>query len=358
MTRWNIDVGHAIAIAMATVWLAFLYFPLWLVLTGDFSTGVRVASVGLTAVFAIIYIISSVVTFKDGGLSAETVSTWALAVTGTLTAIGLVQYALIGTQAATFFIFLVSISIFVFPPRIGLAIGAIYVAAVYGIVYAAGHGLDVVTGTITIGVYIACAGSVYFTNLGITESNQRATAAVLDERDRVARDVHDVLGHSLTVITLKSDLAAKLVDSAPEDAKKEMMAVAALSRSAISELRSTILALKIRHLAEELEHAREVTADAGIDIEVSGSPQDVDPRHRMTFAWALREAITNVLRHSGATSINLSLGSESLVVTDNGSGFGGKMGNGLRGLNERIDSAGGTLSVESTGQGTRLEVRM
>ena len=352
------NAGHALAIAMATVWLVFLYFPLNLALTGDVPTAARIATVALTAVFVVVYVTSAVVGFRGDGPTQPTVTGWAIGVTLTLTAIGMTEYALIGVQAATYFIYIVAITIFLYPPRIGLSVSALYVVVTYTLMFLSRDGIDIAAATIVVGVYVACAGSVYFEHVGTREGKQRAAAAVLDERERVARDVHDVLGHSLTVIALKSDLAARLAQADPSKAREEMIAVAALARTGISELRTTIMGLKVRQLAEELEQAREVTAGAGVALEVTGTPQDVDPRHRITFAWALREAVTNVLRHSGASAMSLTFESDTFVVTDNGTGFGGRMGNGLRGLAERVGAAGGTLSIEPTGNGTTLEVTM
>ena len=99
-------------------------------------------------------------------------------------------------------------------------------------------------------------------------------------------------------------------------------------------------------------------ADAGIRTEVVGAVVDTDPRHRTLLAWVLREAVTNVVRHSGAGSVTLTLTADGLVLADDGRGVNGPEGNGLRGMRERVDDAGGSLTVTDTEPGTRLEVRL
>ena len=198
------------------------------------------------------------------------------------------------------------------------------------------------------------------------ESQQRLT--ISEERERVARDVHDVLGHSLTVVTVKSELAERLVDVDPERAKAEMAEVRSISRQALAEIRATVAGLRVARLTDELAAAEQALTGAGMRLEVRGSPEEVDPRHRIVLAWAVREAVTNVVRHSGARLCQITLGQDRLSVRDDGRGVSGRReGNGIGGLRERVEQQGGSVSLGpgapgtgdgARGSGTLLEVRL
>lgn len=182
---------------------------------------------------------------------------------------------------------------------------------------------------------------------------------VSQERDRVARDVHDVLGHSLTVLVVKAEVAGRLVDLDPERARAEMADIEQLGREALAEIRATVGGLRTAGLAQEIEAARAALGDAGIEVTMPADVQVLDPRHRPVAGWVLREAITNVIRHSGATGCAVALDEHALLVTDDGVGVNGnRPGNGLRGLAERARETGGVLEVGPgpQGRGTRLEV--
>ncbi len=209
------------------------------------------------------------------------------------------------------------------------------------------------------------------------EQQELSTQVTLaTERDRVARDVHDVLGHSLTVITVKAELAERLMDVEPERAKEELAAIRTLSRQALSEVRTTVGGLRSARLEDELITAHAVLTDAGIRATVTGEASTVDPRHRTVAAWVLREAVTNVVRHSRGTQCAVELGPSSVSVTDDGRGLAGSAakghhsngphgnahppGHGIRGLTERVEAVGGHLEMTSgaDGRGTTLKVHL
>jgi two-component system sensor histidine kinase DesK len=197
----------------------------------------------------------------------------------------------------------------------------------------------------------------------LTEAEYRADAArrsleLTAERERVARDVHDVLGHSLTALSVKAELAARLIDVDPERARAELESIQATARQALAEVRATVGGLRAGNLEAELSAAPLVLADAGVETTVLGGVPDTDPRHRALLAWVLREAVTNVVRHASARSVVVELGASGMSVTDDGSGRSGVEGNGLRGMRERVVGAGGTLTVVDGHPGTRVEVRL
>jgi signal transduction histidine kinase len=179
-----------------------------------------------------------------------------------------------------------------------------------------------------------------------------ADAAVAAERSRVARDMHDILGHSLTVIAVKAELAGRMLDTVPGDpardkAAAEIAAVQDLARGALADVRATVAGYRGVNVLAELAVARTALESAGIDAELPGTVEQVPARHRELFGWVLREGITNVVRHSGAARCRVRLSASSVLVEDDGVGLGsgGRSGNGLAGIRERVGAAGGTVSI-------------
>ncbi|MDM7831526.1 sensor histidine kinase [Cellulomonas edaphi] len=173
-----------------------------------------------------------------------------------------------------------------------------------------------------------------------------AVLAVERERERIARDMHDVLGHSLTVISVKSELAAKLFDVDPVRSRTEMLEVQNLARTALADVRGMVTATRAVTLAGELAGARQAFDSAAIEAVVPGSIDDVPDELRVLFAWAIREATTNVLRHAAATRVQITMTPDSLTVDDDGTGpAADDRGNGLRGLVERARAAGARVEV-------------
>lgn len=193
-----------------------------------------------------------------------------------------------------------------------------------------------------------------------------ADAAVAAERSRVARDMHDILGHSLTVIAVKAELAGRMLDTVPGDpardkAAAEIAAVQDLARGALADVRATVAGYRGVNVLAELAVARTALESAGIDAELPGTVEQVPARHRELFGWVLREGITNVVRHSGAARCRVRLTASSVLVEDDGVGpaSGGRPGNGLAGIRERVGAAGGTVSIgRSDLGGFRLAVEV
>ncbi|GAA4940124.1 histidine kinase [Streptomonospora halophila] len=191
----------------------------------------------------------------------------------------------------------------------------------------------------------------------------QARLAVTEERLRFARDMHDLLGHSLSALAVKSELAARLVEADPRAAGREMSAVQHLARDALREVRTAVSGYRDVNLAAEAEGVRAVLAAAGVRCTVTGADTDVPAEQRSLASWVVREGTTNVLRHSCAKrcAVTLRRDSDSLVaeVFDDGTqegGDGAPFGNGLSGLAERVASAGGALTAgpASGGEGFLL----
>jgi two-component system sensor histidine kinase DesK len=181
------------------------------------------------------------------------------------------------------------------------------------------------------------------------------------ERERIARDMHDVLGHSLSLIVLKSELARRLLPSQPSRAALEIAEIETAARQALAEVRKTITGYRSEGFASELMRAAQILETAGVRFNRPSKAPYLTPRHEATLSLVLREAVTNIVRHAGASecSIELSTASDStqLVIADDGRGDIRQEGNGLRGMRERVRELGGSLSLESD-RGTRLRIEL
>ena len=174
-----------------------------------------------------------------------------------------------------------------------------------------------------------------------------AVAAVAAERERIGRDLHDILGHSLTAIAIKAGLARKLVDHDPVAAATEIADVEQLARDALKDVRATASGYREVSLATELAVAGAVLRAAGIVATLPSTVDDVDPAARDVFGYVLREAVTNVVRHSGASSCRVVLSPHRIEISDDGPGPGAGrsdvQGEGLHNLAVRVAARGGTF---------------
>jgi two-component system sensor histidine kinase DesK len=172
--------------------------------------------------------------------------------------------------------------------------------------------------------------------------------AKVAERERIARDLHDVLGHTLSVITLKSELAGKLMDRDPQRAAKEISEVEEISRQALSDVRDAIRGYRSQGLLAELARAKSTLETAGLTVECEAAATvNIPAMQESILCLAVREAVTNIVRHAHARTCRMRLeqqnGSCRLQISDDGRGWNGSEGNGLRGMRERVEMVGGTL---------------
>lgn len=185
--------------------------------------------------------------------------------------------------------------------------------------------------------------------------------AKVAERERIARDLHDVLGHTLSVIILKSELAGKLMDRDLHRAGAEIREVETISRQALSEVRDAIRGYRSQGLPAELAQARATLETAGVAVKLQAARIALPALHESVLSMAVREAVTNVVRHAQAHNCSLLLeqqnGSCRLEIQDDGRGGAQNEGIGLRGMRERVEMLGGTLSRE-TNSGTRLTITL
>jgi two-component system sensor histidine kinase DesK len=175
-----------------------------------------------------------------------------------------------------------------------------------------------------------------------------ARMAVAADRERMARDLHDVLGHSLTTITVKAGLARRLLERGEDErAAVEVTDVERLGRQALADVRATVSANRVTSLAKELVGAREALRAAEITADLPRAVDDVPEQLQQAFAYVVREGVTNTIRHSGASTCTIRLTATSVEVLDDGVGAPADTvaGNGLDGLSARLAAVGGWIEA-------------
>ncbi|MBG6134723.1 sensor histidine kinase [Longispora fulva] len=245
-------------------------------------------------------------------------------------------------------------------PRVTLAVVLAGCAAMFGVCAAQGVP-DPVTpavglAALVVPVALLCRVSVWM--LGVMwelDRSRRAQAglAVAEERLRFARDLHDVVGRSLSVVALKAELAAQLSRRGRAEATDEMLEVRRIAQESLAELRAVVGGYRSADLDVELDGARALLASAGIACRVDGDGAGLPPDVQGTLGWVVREATTNVLRHSEARGCTIAVRrspADMVTFTMDNDGAGGDdrvlFGSGLTGLTERVAGLGGTVAAE------------
>jgi two-component system, NarL family, sensor histidine kinase DesK len=205
-------------------------------------------------------------------------------------------------------------------------------------------------------------GGLLRSNEALREARaELAEMAVADERLRFARDLHDLLGHDLSLIALKAELAGKLLPERADVAATEIGDIRELTRSALTQVREAVDGYRRPTLPSELAGARVALEAAGIELSVDAPDEPLDPEVESVLAWAVREGATNAIRHSGARRARIVVRPDRLEIADDGRGapVARPGGNGLTGLRERVQSIGGTVEAGAgPGGGFRLTVRV
>ena len=191
---------------------------------------------------------------------------------------------------------------------------------------------------------------------------ENVALAAVAERERIARDLHDVLGHTLSVIVLKAELAGRLIGRDDVRAAAEIADVEKTARMALAEVREAIGGYRAQGLGAEIEQARRTLDAAGVILTSDSEPPKLQAREETVLSLAVREAVTNIVRHAHATACTMrfsttSDGFCSLEVSDNGTHEIVREGNGLRGMRERVQELGGRFWIEVEG-GTKLVIEV
>ncbi|MET7712439.1 sensor histidine kinase [Streptomyces sp. NPDC005407] len=250
-----------------------------------------------------------------------------------------------------------------FFPLLGLATGSVVRGKPLGPV---GLGLSALAGVIAglrdgwgavsvaYGTFISCMVTAAILALSETVKELRATreelarTAVEKERLRFSRDLHDLLGHTLSVIVVKSEAARRLAQRDMDAAIVQITDIESVGRQALTEIREAVTGYREGSLATELDRARDILATVGIQPVVRQSGPPLEPQSETLLSWVVRESVTNVVRHSKASRCEIEVTGTPervhLAITDDGRGVGSSTpGSGLKGLRERLSAAGGSL---------------
>lgn len=189
-----------------------------------------------------------------------------------------------------------------------------------------------------------------------------AELAAARERERIARDLHDVLGHTLTTIAVKSDLAARLLGQDDGAARREIEDIRDASRASLKEVRAAVAGMHRTTIGMEIDRAKSALESGGVDLIIKGEAATLTSQSASALGLALREAVTNVLRHAEARTVTLTLShtaSETwMSVEDDGAGEIIEAGGGLTGMRGRLEALGGDLKIERGKAGVRLVMRL
>ncbi|MEV4516977.1 sensor histidine kinase [Dactylosporangium sp. NPDC049525] len=300
---------------------------------------------------------------------------------GLMVALATVLTLIVGESGLTSLVYVAVMAVFTLEPRLAWTVvltAAASATALPKLVPGWDGGIDLTFAVLVAALAVWGVTRVVQRNAQLAEAREEITQlAVAAERNRFARDLHDLLGHSLTVVSVKSELAARLVRIAPERAETELADIQRLVREALVDVRAAVSGYREMSLATELASARSALDAAGIEADVPLTAEAADPDRQRLFAWVVREGVTNVIRHSEAKHCWIRLEHAAVEISDDGRGpsprpgsspatgsghshpddprpggsglsgsaLEGAAGHGLAGLRERVDSAGGTLTI-------------
>lgn len=329
------------------LWLVGMSFPLTVVFLLDLSVSERIAGIAAITAFSLFYLAA-----LGYGHAYPYTADWARFVFWALPLIACVAIltAVIKSHAVVLLPYFAAFCQVCLSPRRGfIALTAIVLAAAP---IPASFPVD---GSWFMFALAAIVAYIVSAQIAIeTEYQSRAElAAELEhsrQREAIYRDVHDVLGHSLTVLSLRAVLARRLATEDPKQAARELDTVIELSRQALRDARSVVHQTHTPNLNNELMHAQQALAAAGIEATVNVESECDEP----LFAWVIREAVTNVIKHSGSPWCTIDVHEDSLKVADGGCGL--PQGAQLTSINERVIAAGATMTVE--GPGTKVVVQL
>ncbi|MGH2914338.1 MAG: sensor histidine kinase [Solirubrobacteraceae bacterium] len=358
------------------VWLAFIVFPVANAIANREPAGAHARAIAASVVFVAAYAWLVTMLFRPGRGRLR------LALIGVILGISVALTVVDQPGWAFLFSYASACVAVVFPSRLRFMAVVVCTAAAVGCALGAGGsgGLALGDGASAIGV-----GLLMVLMSDLRERNQElcearaelADVAVARERERFARDLHDLLGHSLSVIAIKAELAGRMLPDRPERAAVEVADVEQVARQALGEVRQAVSGYRQPTLDGELEGARVALSAAGIDASFERPDGALEPEIEAVLAWAVREGATNVIRHSGASHCRVRIGARSdggavvevvddggggpvVDVTGNGHAVNGHAGNGIAGLAERAGRLNGRLEAGRAGDGSgfRLAVSL
>ena len=346
-------------------WFAILFVLLYVpsviydVVVSDRGVAARIVLVLLLAVYGVGWTIAPRWLWSSGSENFNTLLCLGL------TAVGLVVVFWLGMSSAGLLVYIMSMVAVTLPLWRAVAIDGsvlLVLAATMFLTQDLPRDGGQLATLASISLGMLAIGRMMRANRALSQAQEEIAAlARTEERNRLARDLHDILGHSLTTITLKTGVARRLLESAEhERALDEIREVEHLTRQALGDVRATVSGYREVSLSAEVVGARAALRAAGVEADLPHAVDNVRPELQGVFGYVLREAITNVLRHAAATRCSVRLGDTWLEVRDNGRGTGvGAPGTGLRGLAERLAPFRGTVlagPMDEGGYRLRAEV--
>jgi two-component system, NarL family, sensor histidine kinase DesK len=347
-----------------TGWRRYVFPGIWLIYLAQTASGVSQHSHGWAAVLGYLIIVAFaacyLIALPAGWGGHRTRFWWLYGATLFLTA---VELPLAHDDALVFLVYVAVLTVASRARWAPAVIAALVLVTMVtpAVVRSWGGGVDWQGGLTLVLVSFAMYGFFAIIQSNVKLAAARAEVARLaaeNERSRIARDLHDLLGHSLTTITVKAGLARRLADRDPQRAAVEIAEVEELSRRSLADVRAAVSGYRDVTLAGELASAREVLRATGVQPELPGAVDLVHPALHEVFGWVVREGVTNVVRHARATRCTITLGPNWINIVDDGRGGAAGAGNGLTGLRERVEGAGGTLMAAGGPHGWMLRSEM
>lgn len=347
---------------MAVVWLVFLVYPVLALLDSPAAPAWIVTGWAALIGFIVLYVTGFVHGMRGGGGLGRRPSRRQWITFAALIACALVTIPAVGGSALSFLPFIMSFASY------GLTRAWHWITTVAALVVGAACVFLIPDNRdyLSVLAIVALLGVVNTVSTWLIMRSAEAERlgrelATSEGREAVARDVHDLVGHSLTVVGLKAQLVRRLMDSDPERAKAELADIERLTAEAIAGVRQTVSGARATTLVEQLAATEDSLRAADIALVVDGTPDALSPAQAITASWILREATTNALRHSGAAAVRVRIAPGMLTVEDDGVGparaFGDGEGTGIRGMRERAAAAGAGFAVRpGAPTGTRVEV--
>ncbi len=367
----------------AGIWLVYLVQPassIW----ADHDPVRRYLGLATLIVFAVVFIAAFGTArarrLRDPGRSLDQTAPGRLGVVAVAAAAALtgIGYVTVGHMATGLLIYVAVMGVFLLPSRAGWAVVAAALAVSVAVPAIAGWPVDGGSAFQIVISALAAWGvaQVIKRNAQLAAAHEEITRlALADERNRFARDLHDILGHSLTVVAVKAELAGRLAGQDPARAEAEIADVERIARQALADVRAAAAGYREVTLAGELASARTALSAAGIEADLPSADLPPMPRQRQElFGWAVREGVTNAIRHSGAARCRITLTGSQIDIADDGRGPvapgaagehgggavplvpgpgqpGGADGHGLTGLRERAAAAGAEVRTGRSGWG-------
>jgi len=369
-TRWSLYLMLTLAPWMVVVILANLEEP-------PASGWALLALTVVQAVLAAVATASAV----DAALGRRRPSPWRFGLLGVLTGV-ILSLALLefpgaaDAEGTTIIVHVVlAVTLAAFAPllswralaivSVAVALGWLVAARLAGIWDAPAVGGILVTMVVMLFVPASVRSSVWMIRVSWDQERRReldARLAVAEERLSFSRDLHDTVGRTLSTVAVKAELAAELASRGKDGAAEEMREVRRIAEDALREVRELVAGIRAPNLETELAGARSLLGSAGVSVSVTTDDAVLPPPTHEALAWVVREAVTNVVRHSGASRCTIDLrvvdGSAVLEIVNDGAHPHEGRGTGLVGLAERLERVAGTLRTERAGSQFRLEARV